>query len=96
MDREVNNMVMDITDVGGGIVNRNVTLGGVARRPKTTREAKLERAVIILRCIIIALTYIIGFSIAIWFIASYIDVVTHNLPFHDTTKASWNLFAMLF
>ena len=40
-----------------------------------------------------ALLIAICFAIAIWFIASYVDVVTHNMT--TCTYQPWNLFDIL-
>lgn len=42
----------------------------------------------------IKLVYIIGGILGIWLIASYIDVVAHNLTTY--TYQPWNLFEILF
>ena len=44
---------------------------------------------------IIEMLFTVAFIIAMfWFIASYLDVITHNLDEHPTYKI-WNLFRIL-
>lgn len=42
----------------------------------------------------IALAYVVVFTVGFWFVASYIDVVTHNMPHHENYQefAEWNFF----